>query len=133
MNEPNVTIRNLICRGAGADGFNLQDAGGFDDNNEMEFEGVCALHNGDEGISAHDGVFMKVTDSVFVLNGSTAGQIADVGSSNTEYIRTVSIGSSAINLFLDGSVHNIEDAVINGTIFEGFEVTVCEKNKIYVL
>ena len=123
INKPNITVRNLICKHGGNDGFNVRGGSGdYDANNKVKFEDCSALLNGDEGFSCHDDVFMLATDCVTALNGSLAGQTAEVGTANTEYVRTVALGDEAstshtisFGVYVNAVV-TVTDAVIDGTV-----------------
>jgi len=115
-NTTDITIRNLTTRYSGNDGFNISGTS-FEDGGPIRLESVAAFFNGDEGISAHQQSSSIVSDSVVAFNGSFAGGVADVGSSETEYHRLVSMGNYSNNsLFFFGDNHLLSDAVIDGSI-----------------
>jgi hypothetical protein len=75
-----IIVRNITAKYASNDGFNIHGKWVG-----IQLENVKAFSNGDEGISAHDEVEMKVRRAEVAWNGSTAGGVADVNQCVTTY------------------------------------------------
>jgi hypothetical protein len=75
-----IIVRNITAKYASNDGFNIHGKWVG-----IQLEEVKALSNGDEGISAHDEVEMKVRRAEIAWNGSTSGGVADVNQCVTSY------------------------------------------------
>lgn len=75
-----IIVRNITAKYASNDGFNIHGKWVG-----IQLEDVKAFSNGDEGISAHDEVEMKVRRAEVAWNGSSAGGVADVNQCITSY------------------------------------------------
>lgn len=102
-----VTVRNLTCKFAGNDGFNLHGKW-----KGMRLKNVKALFNGDEGISAHDQCEVEVVNAEVAYNGSIAGGIADVNESITIYRNCLIHHNRAPFHFDAAGKHEVHDSVI---------------------
>lgn len=97
-----VIVRNLTARYAANDGFNIH--GG---HVGIVLEDVQATSNGDEGISAHGDVELKVRRAEVAWNGSAAGGVADVGRSVTSYEDCVLHDNAGAAFYFSGQRHTV--------------------------
>jgi hypothetical protein len=95
-----VIVRNITARYAANDGFNIHGRW-----KGIVLEDVRALSNGDEGISAHDDVEMKVLRAEVAWNGSTAGGVADVNRCTTAYEDCVVHDNAGAAFYFSGKKH----------------------------
>ena len=103
----NITIRNLVAVFASNDGFNLHGNG-----TNVVIEGVKALFNGDQGVSAHEGYQVLVRDSEIAFNGTRSGGVTDINGSTTTY-RNVRIHQNRAAAFLLVGAHHVLDRVVS--------------------
>jgi len=95
-----VIVRDITARYAANDGFNIHGA-----HVGIVLEDVRALCNGDEGISAHDDVELRVRRAEVAWNGSAAGGVADVGRSVTSYEDCVVHDNAGAAFYFSGKRH----------------------------
>ena len=105
MNASFWHINNLNVFGAGNDGFNLH---GRSVGNVIK--NCAAFFCGDEGISSHDTVEVKVIDSLFAFNTSS---VVDINKSVTSYLRVISAYNTAPGFSMagEGGKHSITDSL----------------------
>ncbi len=102
-----IIVRNVTAKYASNDGFNIHGKW-----TGIVIEDVKALCNGDEGISAHDEVEMKVRRAEIAWNGSTAGGVADVNQCVTSYENCVLHDNAGAAFHFSGKTHSATDCHI---------------------
>ena len=99
-----ITIRNLNCRHALNDGFNIHG-----DCRGVRCSKITGYENYDEGFSAHDTCQCWITDGRFWGNDNA---VADVNAADTYYKNCEFRESMSYEVLLHGGHHSLEDCRI---------------------
>jgi len=110
-----LTFRNLNCRHALNDGFNIHG-----NSQGLRFEGISGYENFDEGFSAHETSQCRVIDGHFWGNDNAA---ADVGESETAYERCEFRESVSVDVLFQGGWHTLRDCRVISTGAKAFSIT----------
>lgn len=110
-----LTIRNVHCRHALNDGFNVHG-----NSQGLRFERISGYENFDEGFSAHETSQCRISDGCFWGNDNAA---ADVGESETAYERCEFSQSVSVDVLFQGGRHMMRDCRVNSTGAKAFSIT----------
>jgi hypothetical protein len=102
-----IIVRNITAKYASNDGFNIHGKWVG-----IQLEDVKAFSNGDEGISAHDEVEMKVRRAEIAWNGSASGGVADVNQCVTAYENCILHDNAGAAFHFSGKSHSATDCQI---------------------
>lgn len=105
----NIVVDGITVKHSGNDGFNLHGK-----SKGIHLTNVVSLFNGDEGISAHGQLEMKVSNSIVAHNGSSAGGIADVGECTTDYKNCLVYNNNNCAFFFSAVKHSVSNCLVWG-------------------
>ncbi|HPA19540.1 MAG TPA: family 20 glycosylhydrolase [Verrucomicrobiae bacterium] len=110
-----LVIRNLNCRHALNDGFNIHG-----DSQGLSFENISGYENFDEGFSAHETSQCRIDVGRFWGNDNA---VADVGESQTNYRRCEFRDSVSVDVLFQGGLHALDGCVVRAAGAKALSIT----------